>query len=172
MSWRSKSVTEEWLMNCFMDAMKRFHLARSPPLSPSLFISGSPPSVWGMQRGGIALCLPRASHGFQSKNTHTHTHIIIFLLSPHEQKPSLLSLDVPSLFLFSCLTLSLVVFQCCFILSYISFTNGTVIYPPFLPLNGTHSWADTSLRQKEIYSSMFKDSLQVLGSGLLHSYCI
>lgn len=141
MSWRSKSVTEEWLMNCFMDAMKRFHLARSPPLSPSLFISGPPPSVWGMQRGGITLCLPRASHGFQSKNSiiwQKHTHIIIFLLSPHKQQPSLLSLDVPSLFLFLCLTLAtppqslcdstqITHRICCFSLIYIYKCNTFVV---------------------------------------------
>ncbi len=67
-------------MNGFMDMMKRFHLARSPPPSPSLFISGPPPSVWGM-RGESLLCVCQGCHMDSSlksplfgRNTHTHTH--------------------------------------------------------------------------------------------------
>lgn len=69
-----------------------FHVARSPPLAPSLFISGPTPSVWGMQ-GEAMLFVCRSCHTNsrpKKKNLHylAETHTGSFtLLSPHKYNP-------------------------------------------------------------------------------------
>lgn len=88
----SESVIEERLMSSFMDVMKRFHLARSPPpVSLSVYLWASSLCLRNAGGGGVALGLPRPSHGFQSKisiiqQKHSHTYQQSY--SPHKHKPA------------------------------------------------------------------------------------
>lgn len=56
-----------WLMNCFMVVMKWSHLERSPPPSPSVLSGGLLPL--SEECRGEASCLPRPSHGSQTKKS-------------------------------------------------------------------------------------------------------
>lgn len=101
----SESVIEERLMSSFMDVMKRFHLARSPPpVSLSVYLWASSLCLRNAGGGGGLLWVCQGRHmdsslksPLFSRNTHTHTNNHILRTNTSLPLDASLSLSVYAL---------------------------------------------------------------------------